>query len=197
MTSKHMSSVIAAVGRELGISVGDALRAKAASVDAASKGKAARAAANAAIKHGVSAGAIWPEGNKRTNAMAKAIAGSLGDVAGISDRTRDNYLSTVKWCYEHKVVLQTWDLDAQKKREQKCILTGAVIEIDGCGMGNDAHCSKGFLQMQEKQEGFDAWVRVMALTLKTDPDHITEVMWSAMAHLGHAEKSESGEWKVK
>jgi len=197
-TSRKMSALVVAIGRELGLGLGDALRAKAAQTDAASKAKASKAAVNEAIKHGATENVAWPEGNKRTNAMAKAVAESLGDISGISDRTKDNYLATAKWCYVNKVVLQTWDLDAQKKKEQKCAMTGAVVELDGCGAGDDAHCVKGFVAMQEKQEGFEAWVSLVCFRLKiTDPLIVTEALWQAMADLGHAEKSESGEWKAK
>lgn len=191
--------LLVAVATEMGLQCGNALRAKGLSVTAQSQAKAARTAVNGAIKDGVQKGIIWTdEGNRRSNPFSGALVAALGGLDGITDATRDTYVSCLKWCYQNKVALQTWSLDAQKKKEQKCILTGKPVEIDGTGMGNDRHCIAGFKAMQEKQEGFDQWVAAFtAVTGLKDMDAVKEAMWVAMARLGHAEKTPNGEWKAK
>lgn len=196
---KAVNPLVVAVATELGLQCGEALRAKGLSVSAQSKAKAAKVAVNTAIREGVTKGIVWTdEGNRRSNPFSGALVASLGTLDGITDATRDTYVSCLKWCYQHEVVLQTWSLDAQKKKEQKCILTGKPIEIDGTGLGNDKHCIAGFKAMQERQEGFDQWVAAFtAVTGLKDMDVVKEAMWIAMERLGHAEKTPSGEWKAK
>lgn len=188
-----------AVATELGIQCGNALRAKGLSVSAQSQAKAARKAVNGIIREGVVKGIQWTdEGNRRTNPFGGAVVGSLGVLDGITPATQDTYVSCLKWCYQHQVQLQTWSLDAQKKKEQICILTGKPVEIEGTGMGNDRHCIAGFKAMQEKQEGFEAWIAAFtAISGMKDMDKVKEMMWLAMERLGHAEKTPSGEWKAK
>ena len=188
-----------AVATEMGLQCGSALRAKGLSVTAQSQAKAAKIAVNGAIKDGIQKGIEWSnEGNRRTNPFSAALVAALGGLDGITDATRDTYVSCLKWCYQHQVQLQTWSLDEQKKREQKCALTGKPVEIEGTGMGNDRHCIAGFKAMQEKQEGFDQWVAAFtAISGMKDMDAVKEAMWAAMARLGHAEKTPSGEWKAK
>ena len=84
------------------------------------------------------------------------------------------------------------------KKEQLDIMTGQPVEIEGCGLGNDKHCVAGFRAMQEKQEGFDAWIAAFtAISGLKDMDAVREAMWLAMERLGHAEKTPQGEWKAK
>lgn len=197
--AKAVDPLMVAVATELGLQCGNALRAKGLSVTAQSQAKAARSAVNTAIREGVTKGIIWTdEGNRRSNPFSGALVAALGGLDGITDATRDTYVSCLKWCYQHQVQLQTWSLDGQKKKEQRCILTGKPVEIEGTGMGNDKHCVAGFRAMQEKQEGFDQWVAAFtAVTGLKDMDVVKEAMWVAMARLGHAEKTPNGEWKAK
>lgn len=196
---KAVDPLMVAVATELGIQCGNALRAKGLSVSAQSQAKAARKAVNGIIREGVVKGIQWTdEGNRRTNPFGGALVAALGGLDGITDATRDTYVSCLKWCYQNKVALQTWSLDAQKKKEQVCILTGKPVEIEGTGLGNDKHCIAGFKAMQEKQEGFDQWVAAFtAVAGLKDMDKVKEDMWAAMARLGHAEKTPNGEWKAK
>lgn len=190
------ADMLTAVAHDLGTGIGDALRAKKDATEAASKGKAAKAAVNAAIKRGAIAAIKWPEGNKRSNPMADGISNAIGTVDGITARTKDNYLAAVKWCYREAVVLQTWDLDAQKKKDQICAVTGKPKVVAGCGV-QTPHCAKGFHAMQESQAGFEEWVSVLAAIGGIKKDDMAEMLWLAMEKVGHAEKSETGEWVIK
>lgn len=197
MTAKmNKTDMLLAVAHDLGTGIGDALRAKKDATEAASKGKAAKAAVNAAIKRGAIAAIKWPEGNKRSNPMADGISNAIGTVEGITARTKDNYLAAVKWCFKEGVVLQTWDLDAQKRKDQICAVTGKPKAVAGCG-AQAPHCAKGFHAMQESQEGFEEWVAVLATMADYTKDEMTILLWEAMEKVGHAERSDTGEWVVK
>lgn len=197
-TASSVNALRTALGHDLGLGVREALEAKGDSLTAAEKAKKAKATVNDVIKRGAEQKIEWGKGNTRTNHMSKAFLDAIGTVAKVSDKTISNYLSTAKWCFENKVKLQTWDLNAQKAKEQIDILTNKPIELEGTGMGNDKHCVFGFANMQEKQEGFDEWVNVLSAKVMVTPEWLTFYMWEAMSDLGHAVlDGETAEWKAK
>lgn len=197
---KTSNNAMVALGHMLGAALGDALKAKKASTVAAKAAKAAKDAVNDAIKKGVQDNILWPEGNKRTNVLAEAIDEALNTAlkgVEITTKTRTNYLGVVKWCYQHKVLVQRWDLDAQKKKAQISAVTGKVIEIEGAGEVVPK-CIKGFVAMQESQEGFEEFIAAYAAELGVkDADILMEGMWRAFKRLGWAKQDEQGEWVAK
>lgn len=201
-----------AIAHDLGLAIGQALRIKKIQGEVAKSARDMKKSANEAIKKGAENKVSWGEGNKRTNVMSKAFDEALGDVSGVSPKTVSNYLSVAKWCFANRVAIQTWDITAQKAKEQIDILTGKPVELEPevdsegnvtvIGGGSDKHCVAGFVAMQEKQEGFDEWVNALVDTLGIreiySPQEMTQALWQAMAKTGHAVMDgKTAQWKAK